>query len=303
MIKEETTNINVKDIKIKTEIKRRSQFKSIWFRFRKNKLAIVGMVLLAVLIALAIAAPLLADYEADAITQNVRNRLQTPSKEHIFGTDQYGRDVFARVIFGARVSLAIGIASIVISLIIGTLVGAIAGYYGGRVDNALMRVMDIFLAIPQMLLAIAIAGALGPGIVNLLIAMIVPNIPKFARIVRASILSIKSQEFIEAAKACGTRDRRIIAKHIIPNAVGPIIVQGTLSIAHTIIAISSLSFLGLGVKAPMPEWGGMLSEAREQMRHYPHLIAIPGIAIVLSVMALNLMGDGLRDALDPRLKN
>lgn len=285
------------------DIKKRSQLKSIWFRFKKNKLAILGMALLVFLIAVAIVAPLLADYEADAIKQNMKERLQPPSKEHIFGTDRYGRDVFARVVFGARVSLSIGLASILISLIIGTLIGAVSGYYGGRVDNILMRLMDIFLAIPQMLLAISIVGALGPGILNLLIAMIIPNIPKFARIVRASILSIKGQEFIEAARACGTRDRRIIGKHIIPNAVGPIIVQATLSIAHTIIATSSLSFLGLGVKAPMPEWGAMLSEGKEYMRHYPYLIMIPGIAIVLTVMALNLMGDGLRDALDPRLKN
>lgn len=295
MTKEKTVNTN--------EIKKRSQMKSIWFRFKKNKLALVGMVLLTILIVMAIFAPLFANYEDDAITQNMQERLQTPNKDHIFGTDQYGRDVFARVIFGARVSLSIGLLSIAISLSIGAAIGSIAGYYGGKIDNILMRIMDMFLAIPQMLMAISIVAALGPGIMNMLIAMVISSIPKFARIVRSSILSIKDEEFIEAARACGTRDRRIILKHIIPNAIGPIIVQATLSIAGTIISISSLSFLGLGVRAPMPEWGSMLAEGKEQMRHYPHLVVIPGIAIVLAVMALNLMGDGLRDALDPRLKN
>ena len=293
----------IKEITVDTNMQKRSQIKSIWFRFKKNKLAMAGLILLMILIALAIMAPLFADYEKEAITQNMQERLQTPNKKHILGTDQYGRDVFARLIFGARVSLAIGLLSVVISLLIGATIGSVAGYYGGQVDNVLMRIMDVFLAIPQILMAISIVAALGPGIINMLIAMVISSIPKFARIVRSSILSIKDQEFIEAARACGTRDSRIIAKHIIPNAVGPIIVQATLSIAGTIISISSLSFLGLGVRAPMPEWGAMLSEGKEQMRHFPHLVVIPGIAIVLTVMALNLMGDGLRDALDPRLKN
>lgn len=289
--------------KTKSNIKKRSQMKSIWFRFKKNKLAMLGLVLLVFLIVIAIFAPLFADYEKDAINQNMEERLQSPNKKHIFGTDQYGRDVFARVIFGARVSLSVGLITIAISLTIGAIIGSVAGYYGGRIDNVLMRIMDVFLAIPQMLMAISIVAALGPGIFNLLIAMSISSVPRFARIVRSSILSIKDQEFIEAAKACGTRDRRIIAKHIIPNAIGPIIVQATLSIAGTIISISGLSFLGLGIKAPMPEWGSMLAEGKAQMRYYPYLVIIPGLAIVLAVMALNLMGDGLRDALDPRLKN
>lgn len=287
----------------KSKIKKRSQLKSIMLRYKKNKLAMMGLILLIVLVVLSICAPLLANYEEDAIKQNIKERLQFPNGKHWFGTDQYGRDLFARVIFGARVSLAISLLTIILSMSVGLLIGSVSGYYGGRVDDILMRIMDVFLAIPQMLMAISIVAALGPGIGNLLIAMSISMVPRFARIVRSSILSIKDQEFVEAAKACGTRDRRIIARHIIPNAIGPIIVQATLNIAGTIISISGLSFLGLGVKAPMPEWGSMLSEGKEQMRHFPHLVVIPGLAIVFTVMALNLMGDGLRDALDPRLKN
>jgi peptide/nickel transport system permease protein len=188
-------------------------------------------------------------------------------------------------------------------LIIGAVIGASAGYYGGRIDNILMRIMDVFLAIPQMLMAISIVAALGTGMFNLLIALSIAQIPRFARIVRASILTVKGQEFIEAAKACGTRNSRIIAKHILPNAIGPIIVQATLNVASTILVISALSFVGLGIQPPTPEWGSMMADAKNQMRYYPYLVIIPGIFIGLTVMSLNLMGDGLRDALDPRLKN
>lgn len=289
--------------KNRTKYKKRSQFKSIWFRFRKNKLAMIGLIILSIMILFACCANLFADYETDAITQNVRQKLQAPSKEHIFGTDAFGRDVFARIIYGARVSLSVGIVTIIISMAGGTLIGACAGYFGGKVDNILMRIMDVFLAIPQTLMAITIVAALGGGLVNLLIALCISSIPRFSRVVRSAILPIKGQEFVEAAKACGTKSTRIILKHIIPNAIGPIIVQATLNMATTVLTIASLSFIGLGVKAPMPEWGSMLAEAKEQMRYYPYLIMIPGVAIVLSVMGLNLIGDGLRDALDPRLKN
>jgi peptide/nickel transport system permease protein len=287
----------------KSSTKRRGQIKSIWFRYKKNKLAMTGLILMGVLIFIAIIAPLIADYEQDAVSQNMKIRLQPPSIEHIFGTDQYGRDMFARIIFGARVSLAVGLASVVISSVLGILIGSISGYYGGMIDNILMRTMDVLLAIPSIFLAIAIVAALGPGLINLLIAMSISYTPGFSRIVRSSVLSVKNQEFIEAAIACGTKDNRIIFKHVIPNAIGPILVQVTLSIARAIIHVSSLSFLGLGVKPPMPEWGSMLAEGKPLMRDNQYLVVIPGIAIVLSVMALNLIGDGLRDALDPRLKN
>ena len=230
-------------------------------------------------------------------------RYLPPSLEHLFGTDQYGRDIFMRMLFGARISLFVGLIAVAISLSAGALIGAVAGYYGGRVDDILMRIMDIFLAIPSTLLAISIVAALGTNLLNLLLAMAISYMPSFARIVRSSILTVKSQEYIEAARACGTSTFRIILRHIIPNAMGPIIVQATLTVARIILGISSLSFVGLGIQPPTPEWGTMLSEGQSQMRYHPYLILIPGAAIALAVMALNRSGDGLRDALDPRLKN
>lgn len=293
------------EAKSKDNTKKRSQIKSIWFRYKKNKLAMMGLILFVTLVIFAVAAPLLADYEADAIYQNMQERLQGPSLSggHILGTDHYGRDVFARIIFGARISLSIGLASIAISSVTGTVIGAASGYYGGKIDNVFMRLMDILLAIPQSLLAISIVAALGPGLGNLLIAMSVSSIPNFSRIARSSVLSIKNQEFVEAAIACGTRDRRIIGRHILPNSLGPLLVETTLRIARTIISISGLSFLGLGIEPPIPEWGSMLAESKAHMRLHPYLVIIPGIAIVLSVVALNLIGDGLRDVIDPKLKN
>lgn len=290
-------------VNIENTTKKRSQMKFIWHRFKKNKLAMIGLFMLIILTFLAVFAPLLRDYEKDVISQNVKIRFQSPNKEHILGTDQYGRDIFARIIYGGRISLSMGFAVVAIAMFFGSIIGASAGYYGGKVDNILMRIMDIFLAIPQILMAMAIVAALGTDIKNLLIAMTIANIPKFARIVRSAILQIRNQEFIEAARACGTSDVRIILKHIIPNAIGPIIVQATLNIAQTIIGIAGLSFIGLGIQPPKPEWGTMLAEAKSQMRNYPHLVIIPGLAIMMAVLAFNLIGDGLRDALDPKLKN
>ena len=297
--------MNSPDINVEKQyaIKKRSQIKAIWFRFKKNKLAVIGMVLLLFMLLVAIFADFIVDYERNAVEQNIQQRLQKPSKDHIFGTDHLGRDLFARIIHGSRISIFLGLITIGISLASGSVIGATSGYYGGKIDNVLMRIMDVFLAIPAILLAISIVAALGPGLVNILIAMSVSQIPRFARIVRASIMSIMGQEFIEAAKACGTRDRRIIFKHIIPNAIGPIIVQATLSMATTILQISALSFVGLGIEPPTPEWGAMLSDGRIQMRNYPYLVMTPGFAIICAVLALNLIGDGLRDALDPKLKN
>lgn len=288
---------------IKRKYKKRSQIKSIMFRYKKNKLAMIGLVMLIIMLLIALSANFIVDYEADAVKQVMKERLLTPNKDHIFGTDAYGRDIYARIIFGARISLFVGLITITLSLTGGAIIGATAGYYGGKIDNVLMRIMDVFLAIPSILLAISIVAALGAGLFNLLLAMSISQVPRFARIVRSSILTIKDQEFIEAARACGTKDSRIIIKHILPNAIGPIIVQATLTMASTILTISSLSFIGLGIQAPTPEWGSMLSDGKSQMRYYPHLVIIPGIAIMMAVMSLNLIGDGLRDALDPRLKN
>lgn len=290
-------------IEKKTRVKKRSQFKSMWFRYKKNKLAMFGLILFTAMVLVSVFADFIVDYDAGALTQNIKNKLMSPCAEHIFGTDQYGRDLFARIIFAARISLFVGLFTVGISLTAGSIIGAVAGYYGGKVDNILMRIMDVFLSIPSIIMAIVIVAALGQGITNLLIALSISKTPQFARIVRSSILPIKGQEFIEAAKACGTKDTRIIVRHIIPNVIGPIIVHATLNMATTILGIAGLSFLGLGIQPPTPEWGSMLADARSQMRYYPYLVIIPGIAIVMSVLSLNLIGDGLRDALDPRLKN
>lgn len=253
--------------------------------------------------AVAVFAGLIADYDTDVIGQDTANRLQGPSGEHWFGTDQFGRDVFARIIFGARYSLTLSIIAMLIAVAIGAIIGSIAGFYGGIRDNILMRLMDILLAIPPMLMSISIVAALGQSMANLLIALSIAYIPVFARVIRSSIMSIKDQEFIEAAKCCGSSDKHIIFKHIIPNAIGPIIVQATLAMGATILIIASLSFMGLGIQPPASEWGTMLYEGRDFLRQAPYLVIFPGAAITLAVISLNLLGDGLRDALDPRLKN
>jgi peptide/nickel transport system permease protein len=223
--------------------------------------------------------------------------------EYPLGTDQYGRNVMARVVYGGRISLFVGLATVCVSLSAGSLIGASAAYYGGKVDEVLMRIMDIFLAIPNTLMAITLVAALGSSLFNLILAMGISQIPRMSRIVRSSVLGIIGQEYVEAARACGASDARIIFRHILPNAMGPILVQVTQTVARSVITISSLSFIGLGISEPTPEWGSMLSEARSQLRYYPHLAIAPGVAIVMAVMSLTLLGDGLRDALDPRLKN
>lgn len=285
------------------KVKKRSQLKSIWFRFKKNKLAMFGLVLFLTLVILAVGAGIFFDYDTEVIGQHMKERLQFPSRDHWFGTDQYGRDVFARIIYGSRISLVVGLFTVGIAMLVGGGIGALSGYYGGKTDMILMRIMDIFLALPGTILAVAIVGALGPGLFNVLLAMSICRIPQFARIVRSSVISLRGQEFIEAARACGTKDVRIIVRHILPNAIGPLVVQETLNMATTILGDAGLSFIGLGIEAPIPEWGSMLSEARDQMRYYPYLMIFPGISIMLAVLSLNLIGDGLRDALDPRMKN
>lgn len=289
--------------KEQAEYKKRSQLSIIWNRLRKNKLAMLGLAILVVMVALAVCADWIADYDTNVTGMNMAERLQTPSAKHWFGTDSYGRDVFARIIHGSRLSLSLSIFAMLAAVAIGSIIGAIAGYYGGRVDDVLMRLMDILLAIPPMLMSISIVAALGHSMVNLMIALSLAYIPVFARVIRSSILTVKGQEFIEAAKACGTSNARIILRHIIPNAIGPIIVQATLAMGSTILIISSLSFMGMGIQPPQPEWGTMLYEGRDLIRTSPYLVVFPGIAIALAVLSLNLLGDGLRDALDPRMKN
>lgn len=282
--------------------KKRNQAVEIWNRLRKNKMAMAGLVILVLLVLCAIFADQIADYQTMVVDQNIANRLQGPSREHILGTDEFGRDIFARLIHGSRVSLKVGVVSVAISLILGGLLGALAGYYGGKTDNIIMRCMDVLLAVPSILLAITIVAALGSSIFNLMLAIGIAGVPGFSRIVRAAVMGVKDQEFVEAARAIGARNFIIIMREIIPNCMAPIIVQSTLSVAGAILSTASLSFIGLGIEAPNPEWGAMLSGGRIYLRDAMHLTLFPGLAIVITILALNLLGDGLRDALDPRLK-
>jgi peptide/nickel transport system permease protein len=286
-----------------SSVKKRSQWQSVWLRFKKNKGAMIGLVIFVILILVAVFADVISNYNGLAIKQNILSRYSAPNKMHLFGTDQYGRDILARIIFGTRISLYVGLITVMSALLMGGTIGAIAGYYGGWIDDTLMRIMDIFLAIPGIILAIAIVAALGQNINNIIIALSISRTPQFARVVRSSVITIKSQEYIEAAHAYGASDTRIIIKYILRNAIGPIIIQATLNMASIVLGISQLSFLGLGIQLPMPEWGSMLSDARQAMRYHPYLVIFPGFAILIAVLSLNLIGDGLRDALDPKLKN
>lgn len=286
-----------------SSVKKRSQLASIWRRFCKNRLAMVGLVIFIFLVFMALTANVFYDYDKQALGQNMKERFLGFSLEHPFGTDQFGRDIFIRIVFGARISLLVSLSTAGIGLVFGTVIGAVAGYYGGKIDNTLMRFMDVFLAIPSMLLAICIVAALGGGLVNLILANSISQIPRYSRIIRSNILTIKNSEFVEAAKACGAGDMKVILRHIVPNAMGPLIVQATLTMALAILSVASLSFVGLGIDPPTPEWGSMLSTGKEFIRQYPHLIVMPGLAIMFAVLSFNLIGDGLRDALDPRLKN
>lgn len=283
--------------------KKKSQLASVWGRLRKNKMAVIGLVMLLVILLSAALADVLFDYETMAVQQNASMRLNPPSSEHLLGTDEVGRDILARIVFGARVSLPVAMATIFFAAIIGGMLGALSGYGSKHLDNFIMRIMDMFLAIPSTLLAIAIVAAIGPNIQNMMIAIVISNIPPFSRIVRSSVITIKNEEYIEAARAIGANDRRIVFKHIIPNAMAPLIVQATMCVAGSILSIASLSFLGLGIQPPTPEWGSMLSNGRQYIRAAWWVCAFPGIAIMMSILSLNLLGDGLRDALDPKLKN
>lgn len=282
--------------------RKNSQLRSIWRSLKKNKLAIASLIFIVFLLLIAVFADVIADYDTMVISNNIKERLQKPSAEHWFGTDAFGRDILARMVHGTRISLKIGLMTTAMSVIGGLIIGAISGYYGGWIDSVIMRVCDVFMSIPALLLALAIVAALGQGLLNLTLALTVTQIPAFARIMRSQILSIRDSEFVEAARSVGASDFEIITVHIIPNAIGPLIVQATIAVATAIIAAAGLSYVGLGVAPPAPEWGMMLSEAREFMRKEPYLLIVPGVAIVLTALSFNLFGDGLRDALDPRLK-
>ncbi|MDR2179786.1 MAG: ABC transporter permease [Synergistaceae bacterium] len=287
-------------VPVNTGRKKRGGLAEVLFRLRKSPLAMFGLIFIVFLAFIAIFADGLAPYPYQK--QNLMHSYETPSQQFLLGTDEFGRDILSRLIYGARISLQVGFIAVGIALVIGGMLGATAGYYGGWIDNGIMRVMDVLLSVPQTLLAIAIAASLGPGLFNLMIAVGISAVPRYARIVRGSVLSIREMEFIEAARAVGSSDLRIILKHIIPNSMAPIIVQSTLGVASAILNAAGLSFIGLGIQPPYPEWGAMLSGGRQYIRDYPHLTLYPGLAIMLTILSLNFLGDGLRDALDPKLK-
>lgn len=284
------------------EYKKKSRLQEIWRMFLKNKLAVIGLVIFVIIVLTAIMAPLIADYENDAIKMNVSERLTPPNSQHIFGTDEIGRDIFARIVHGARISLLVGLSSVIIALFIGGIFGAVAGFFGGKVDGIIMRSMDVFLCLPDVLLALAIVAAFGTSLVNMTIAIGLSFTPKFSRVVRSAVMTVRDIEYVEAARAIGATNSRIILQHVLINCIGPIIVQVTLYVANAILTISALSFIGLGIQAPTPEWGNMLASGRAFMRDNAYIVMAPGFAIFITILSLNLLGDGLRDALDPRLK-
>ncbi len=272
-----------------------------WRSFKKSKISLIGVGIVLFFVILAIFGPLIAPEGINE--QNFSKRLLAPSSEHWFGTDDFGRDIFSRVIHGASISLKVGFFSVILSAVVGSFLGIIAGYYGRWIDTIISRIFDILLAFPSILLAIAIVAVLGPSLQNALIAIAIINVPNFGRLIRSKVLSVKEEEYIVAAKAIGMRDSRILFSHILPNSMTPIIVQGTLAIATAIIEAAALGFLGLGAQAPAPEWGKMLADARIFLLKAPWTMIFPGLAIMLTVLGFNLMGDGLRDALDPKMKS
>lgn len=277
-----------------------SQWGEAWIRLKRDKKAMLGLIIIGILVCCALFPDFLAPYGLDE--QRPKEALQWPNLTHPMGTDNFGRDIFSRIIYGARTSIVVGFVAVSFACITGTLLGAVAGYYGGKVDNVIMRCMDVLMAIPSTLLAISIAAALGSGLINLMIAAGIGTIPSYARTVRASVLTIKDQEYIEAARAGGAGDLRIVIRHILPNCLAPIIVRSTLGVASAILTCASLSYIGLGIQPPTPEWGSMLNTGKAYLLNEWYMALFPGLAIMLVILALNLLGDGLRDAMDPRMK-
>ena len=307
-----TTTQEVTTLDAEPTLQRQSPTVEMIRRLLRHRSAQIGIILLSSLILIAIFAPLIAPYDPETPLQDV-NRRQPPCvhflgcspeiPQHIMGTDGNFRDLFSRIIYGSRLSLQIGIVTITFAIFIGGFLGALAGFAGGWLDNTIMRGMDVLLAFPSLLLAIAIVTVLGPGLINALLAIGIVSIPIYARLVRATILQIKEMDFVHASRALGASETRILATRILPNAMPPLIVRGTLGIAIAILDAAALSFLGLGAQAPTPEWGLMLGEEKSSVFNAPYLVFFPGLAIMITVLAFNLLGDGLRDALDPRLRS
>ena len=283
------------------EIKRRSMMGEVAVRYFRKPTAVIGALILLIVVVMCLLAPVIAPYGFDE--QDTTRKFTEPCLEFLCGTDNLGRDIFSRLLYGGRVSLMVGFVSASVAAVVGVIFGSVAAFYGGKVDNIIMRFLDIFIAMPQMLLAIVISTMVGPGIQGAIIAVTIATIPRYAQVVRAPILSIRKQEYVEAAFAIDAKDSRIILKHILPNVLSPIIVQVTMGVGNAITMAASLSFLGLGVQPPHPEWGQLISAARVYILDHGYMVTFPGIAIALVVLALNLMGDGLRDAMDPRWKD
>jgi peptide/nickel transport system permease protein len=290
-------------VSLHKKYKKKSFVQETWRRFKKNKGAMVCLTYLIILFTIVALSGVIYDYEADIIKQNLSERLQGPSLKHPLGTDQYGRDLLARIIYGGRFSLPVGFLSVACGFTIGLILGAIAGYFGGLTEEIIMRFADIIVVIPSMLLAILIIAILGVSVANLIFAIGISTIPNIIRITRASILTVRDQEYVEASLAIGANHAHIIKSHILPNCLSPIIVQVTLRIGAALVAASSLSYLGIGVQPPTPEWGALLSAGRAFIRDYGYMTLFPGLVITITVLAFNMVGDALRDALDPKLKN
>lgn len=283
--------------------KKRSLSQEVWRNYKKSPSAMIGLIIIIAIVIAAIVSQFVFNYDTDIVQQDIMNQFLPPLTEgHLLGTDQYGRDELTRVLYGAKYSLAVGIVSVAISCLFGCTMGLIAGYYGGVVENIILRFCEVFMGIPSVLLGVAIMTAFGQSLAVLMLAVGLVYVPMFARTARAAVLPVREEEYIEAAKVSGVGDLKIIFSHVLPNSLSPIIVQVTMGVANGILSASFLSFLGLGVPVPAPEWGAMLSSAREYIRDYGYLCTFPGIAIMVTVLSFNLMGDGLRDALDPKLK-
>lgn len=282
-------------------IEKHSQWGDVVKRLMRDKLAVVGLVIVIFLVLVAVFADFLAPY--DHTVQDISNRLAWPSREHLLGTDNFGRDLLSRIIFGARTSLLVALISLVISTVIGVVLGAFAGYFGGWVETLIMRLMDILMAIPQILMAVSIQAALGTGTINTALAISISGIPMGVRILRAQILSIRDQEYVEAAVATGSGSMRVLFHQIMPNCLAPLIVDVSLRVGMAIMSISGLSFIGLGVQPPTAEWGSIMTAGRTYIRDFWPLATFPGVAIFLTLFGFNVLGDGLRDAMDPKLKD
>lgn len=284
-----------------TKADKPGSFIYIWKKIRKNPGAMIGLVVICSLIILSFLSPYILKYDYKTI--NMANCYMTPNSEHLLGCDEVGRDILARILYGARYTMGIGIIATAFSCVFGVLIGAVAGYFGKWIDGLLMRILDVFQSFPSILLAIAISAVLGPGFDKIIIALGITRIPTYARMMRANILTIRSAEYIEAAQSINCSTGRVVIQHVVPNALSPLIVQVAMGISGTGLQASALSFLGFGVQAPTPEWGAMLATARQFIRVYPHMVVIPGVFIMAMVLSFNLIGDAVRDALDPKLRD